>query len=102
MENRENRIVFRVNKKEEMKINKDVAASGLSKEAFFRKLAMGDTIRPNPPQAFYDIVASATDYICYTEHIFDQLFESNTIDLIASETAKHLRDKFWDQIHAFR
>ncbi len=102
MESREKRIVFRVNKKEETKINKDVAASGLSKEVFFRKLAMGETIRPNPPHAFYDIIASATDYICYTEHIFNQLSESDSIDLIASETAKHLRDKFWDHIHAFR
>ena len=102
MRKRNNRIRFWLNDLEFKKLQKQVEQSGLTQEAFLRKLLKGDHIRPNPPEAYYDIVASAADYICYTEHILGQLFESDTIDLLASEKAKHLRDKFWDHIHAFR
>ena len=102
MRKRNNRVRFWLNDMEFKKLQKQVEKSGLTQEAFLRKLLKGDPIRPNPPEAFYDIVASATDYICYTEHLLNQASGSDAMDLIATETASHLRDKFWDHIHAFR
>lgn len=56
MQNRTHQILFRLNEKEYLKLNKDVIKSGMNREQYIRSLINGLVPREAPPADYYKLI----------------------------------------------
>lgn len=56
MQNRTHQILFRLNEKEYLKLNKDVIKSGMNREQYIRSLINGLVPREAPPAEYYKLI----------------------------------------------
>ena len=69
MRNRKNRVRFRLNDKEYARFKRDVEASGLTAEVFFRKLIAGTPIEPKPCDELHALKARVCELLNKVDEI---------------------------------
>ncbi len=73
-------VKVRLNDKEKAKLDKDVSRTGLSREAYLRKLIMGSDIKELPPMDFHKALAELRDANVMLQEIIFRLSRNGSPD----------------------
>lgn len=73
-------VKVRLNDNEKAKLDKDVSRTGLSREAYLRKLIMGSDIKELPPMDFHKALAELRDVDVMLQEIVFRLNSNGSPD----------------------
>ncbi len=99
MRNRNQRIVVHLTEKELARFNKNVAATGLPREAVLRNLINGCEVRPKPPECYGKLLARMSDIGNAMYQLWYFARQCETITEEQYQESKRLLSETWRCLH---